>query len=620
MSHFIRRFAEKYYSWGMQKTGFSKSLKFFIVDFDKPWWKIVTAKWPLWFVILSGRVVSSVFITLVPLFVGIAFKEGLNYNFWLLSIFWFFVETWRFITVYLFNIEQARITYGLEYSAYRYFLTVDPIYHAMRTSGRLFAKIRRGSHAYEDLLMVFVYELLTIFTGTITVIGSLFVLDRTVGFISLIFLFFLSTFNIATILFNALSFEKNLIKADDDMKTVGMESLVQIELVRSSFAADQQNKEIRQKSRLAASILATHWVSFASAMFVLRIAYGLSVSVLGIYILSLIKNDAISVTLGTSFLATYIHGSYRIMRIGEKAQKVLRCIIRIQDLFDFVRTFGLQTFPVLEEETSERNIIRSNEISILVDDLDFAYTSRAQIFEGHSLHFIINSSQKNKLYGIIGPSGVGKTTLISILGGQLRPTTGAIRINGIPMYEVDDKTRRQLVALQGQTASNLSGSVRESLLLGLPKRQTLFSDVDLIAVLERVGLWGIFQEKEGLDSAVGEGGFNLSVGQRQRLNFASLYLRTKYFNPLLILIDEPTSSLDEVSEQAITDMIDEIAQDAVTFVIAHRLNTLQEAVGILDVSLLDQEKQLIFYSRKELLKKSLYYKKLISGEVSIGEE
>ena len=96
-------------------------------------------------------------------------------------------------------------------------------------------------------------------------------------------------------------------------------------------------------------------------------------------------------------------------------------------------------------------------------------------------------------------------------------------------------------------------------------------------------------------------------------------MRTTYFKPSLILIDEPTSSLDEISEQAITDMIDELARDAVTFVIAHRLYTLNKAVGILDVSLLAQEKEMVFYTRDQLMKKSAYYQKLTRGEVAIEE-
>ena len=87
----------------------------------------------------------------------------------------------------------------------------------------------------------------------------------------------------------------------------------------------------------------------------------------------------------------------------------------------------------------------------------------------------------------------------------------------------------------------------------------------------------------------------------------------------LILIDEPTSSLDEISEKAITQMISELAKTAVTFVIAHRIKTLEDAVGILDFSLLPGEKDMRFYSKTELQARSTYYEKLLQGEYSIEE-
>jgi len=616
---FLSRLAEKYFLLGMRFTGLQHTLTFPLVDFNKSWWAIPLKRWFRWILILSGRIAATFFITRVPLYVTYAIERGAASSFGWLVLAWTVIEGWRYITIWLFDIEQARISYGLHYSAYKFFLAVDPIYHTMRTSGKLFAKIERGAHAYEDLLNDFTYELLAIIIGIVTVIYSLFTLNMTVGLISLAFLLSISFFNVGTILFNALSFESRLIKADDKMKSISMESLVRIELVRSSFASDELHRAIQDKNRFAGAILATHWISFGTAMFFTRIAYGVSVSVLGLYILSMIKSGVISATVGAGFLATYIHGSFRVMRIGNKSQKVMRSIIRVKDLFEFIRGFGQQTFPVLTDEAPEKDVSDVETISVQANDLNFAYTKKAQIFEEHNLDLVVPIDQKNKLYGIIGPSGVGKTTLISVLGGQLRPSTGSVKINGISMYHVNDGTRKRLVAVQGQTASSLSGTVRDALLLGLPKDRELFSDQELINLLNRVGVWKIFNEKEGLDSEVGEGGLNLSVGQRQRLNFASLYLRTNYFKPFLILIDEPTSSLDEVSEQAITDMIDELAKDAVTFVIAHRLNTLEKAVGILDLSLLAQDKDLIFYSRDELEKKSEYYQRLVGGEIAIED-
>ena len=86
---------------------------------------------------------------------------------------------------------------------------------------------------------------------------------------------------------------------------------------------------------------------------------------------------------------------------------------------------------------------------------------------------------------------------------------------------------------------------------------------------------------------------------------------------MLILIDEPTSSLDEVSEAAITLMIEELAQSAMTLVIAHRLKTIEKAVGIIDLSLLAHEKNIIAYNPSMLLSHSLYYKQLVRGMVQL---
>ena len=146
-----------------------------------------------------------------------------------------------------------------------------------------------------------------------------------------------------------------------------------------------------------------------------------------------------------------------------------------------------------------------------------------------------------------------------------------------------------------------------------------FTDEYLTLVLERVGLWNIFQQIGGLDTFVGESGMNLSGGQRQRLNFANLYLRAIFYQPQVVLIDEPTSSLDEVSEQAITQMIIEIAQNAVTLVIAHRLKTLESAIAILDFSTLQESTNLEFVPVKLLKKSSKYFQMLLQNKIELTD-
>jgi len=251
---------------------------------------------------------------------------------------------------------------------------------------------------------------------------------------------------------------------------------------------------------------------------------------------------------------------------------------------------------------------------IILDKISFEYGEKSKVFDEHSMQV----EAKSGLYGVIGPSGTGKTTLISILGGQLKPQSGKVIINDIDIYSVGDKKRRDLIAMQLQTSTAMRGKLRYNLLFGIiPKEdgEEQYTDQELEDVLHKVGLWEIFFSKDGLETLIGEGGLNLSGGQRQRLNFASLYLRAMYYKPKMVLIDEPTSSLDEISEQSITKMIDDLSSNSITFVVAHRLKTLEKAVSLIDSSLFSQSKMIRTFTDSELRESSEYYKDILQGTV-----
>jgi ABC-type multidrug transport system fused ATPase/permease subunit len=257
-------------------------------------------------------------------------------------------------------------------------------------------------------------------------------------------------------------------------------------------------------------------------------------------------------------------------------------------------------------------------LNIEFKNVTFGYNQKELVFEQNSLKLNVSEKEKYYLYGIIGSSGTGKTTFINILGGQLKPE-GQVLVQGFNVYEIYDADRQKLICFQMQTSNALRGSLKYNLTFGLPRGLELYSDEDLIKTLQDVGLWDIFKGKEGLDTLIGEGGLNLSGGQRQRLSFAGIYLRSKYYKPKLILIDEPTSSLDELSELAITKMINDLANHALTLVVAHRLKTLDSAVGILDISTLQPRSELKFLPKNELKQASKYYSDLIDGKAKLEE-
>lgn len=620
MYPFLKKIFQKYYAFWIKFLNLENKTKILSIDFKKKWSKIITNQKKLLIISLSLEVITQIFYSLVPLLIGFIIEQKKYVYFYALSSAWIFVILCSFLSSYFAAILQVQCINSVQYEAFQFFLKVDPIYHAQRESGKLFAKIERAARSYEDFLDRIQWDIIPIIVGITTVTFSFFWISSNLAFIAFFCLLVIAFLNIGLNLLHTYSFEENLIKADDAVKIVSVESLTQVQLIRSYFASNSIANQAKNTSKQLMFKEGTSWIVFSGTNLTTNFAYFLSIFFLGLYILYLIKSNYISITLGTTLILTYLRGTHEVTRVGNRIRKLLRSTTRINDLFNFIRSFGKQTYPVLATDDHIEEIVENarslNYIHLKVTDLHFDYNPKAQIFEDHSLDLNIPRSQKNKLYGIIGPSGIGKTTLISILGGQLKPSQGIVTLNNISIYDIDDLGRKKLIAMQGQIASTLSGTIRKNLLLGLPKNK-LLNDEEMTKILKEVGIWNIFEEKEGLNTIIGEGGLTLSGGQRQRLNFASLYLRAQYFRPLLILIDEPTSSLDEVSERAITEMIKKLSHHALTLVIAHRIKTLEDAVALLDFSLIEQERELTFYKKDELYQKSIYYRKLIEGHINL---
>lgn len=620
VSH-IKSLPDKFYKFWLRLANLENKTSIFKINFHKHWMYIIWEHKKYLFIALLFEIFTKTFYTLIPIFIGWIVEQQKFIYFYILIIVWFFAIIGEYISVYFATILECQCIASIKYNASEFFLTVDPIYHTIRPTGKLFAKIERGARSYEDFLDIILWDLSPVIISILTVIVSFLLVDIKLGLLALVLLFLTAIVNILSNVFTSISFEKNLIKADDKFKIISRESLTQIQLIRSCFASNEIDQAIKQRNKELMVAEGTAWLSFGGINFITRFIYLISVLFLGSYLLNSVQLNYFSALTGITLLLTYIRGTADIILIGRRLRKLLRAAARIKDLFLYIKDFGKQTFPVfIANHEIQNEILKKREtifINLDIKDLYFDYTPKARIFENHSLHLNVPRAQQNKLYGIIGPSGMGKTTLLSILGGQLKPTQGEIKINDISVYDIDDSARRRIIAIQGQIASSLSGTLRRNLLIGVPS-EAIFSDDELIMSLKNVGLWQIFEEQKGLDTQIGEGGITMSGGQRQRLNFASLYLRANYYRPLLILIDEPTSSLDEISEKAITNMIDQLAQHALTLVIAHRLKTLENAIGILDFSLIDQEKEIKFYSKYDLEKKSSYYNRLLQGQININ--
>ena len=147
---------------------------------------------------------------------------------------------------------------------------------------------------------------------------------------------------------------------------------------------------------------------------------------------------------------------------------------------------------------------------------------------------------------ILGRNGAGKSTLLQLLSGMQTPTQGKIKLDNIELGLIDPSDVRRDMALLNQNAYLFFGSVRENLTLGAP----LASDEDIFKVLKITGAMQFVQDKkEGLDHIILEGGVGFSGGQKQALLLARLLIR----QPNILLLDEPTASIDDVSEKQFID-------------------------------------------------------------------
>jgi len=597
-------------------------LKLIEIDFSDKWWRVITKQKFYLVMSLIGEVIIDIFRPLRAFLIGWILTHGqLNYMiaFFATWVAIYFVE----LTAHLSNCRlQLTAIHSISFRAHQWFLQVDPIFHAHRSSGTVLAKIQDTSRAFGELIDALSRDLLETAVGISTAIVMLLFYSYMLAGVAFGLLLIIACITYVAVIYVIIPYEKMLLKAHAKAHSVSHENLSQINLIRTTFATDYLNNRLMRKIIKHQRKEGALWFLFNFFYLAIKLIYMSSMIIVMGYAFNAIYHGVMSVPVALGLVLSFNRGTHHITRIDRPIRRILRSIMRIEDLFSYINNYGKQSFPVLESMPDQARTVKPaqwDEITIRAENLYFDYNPTAKIFDDHSFNLTVPGDQENKLYGVIGPSGIGKSTFMLLMGGQLRPSSGSIVINGIDIYKIDDRERRKVIALQGQVASSMRGTLAYNLCFGLPKQCEMCTDELLIDVLEKVGLWEIFGHKEGLKTFVGEGGFTISGGQRQRLNFANLYLRSLYYKPYVIFIDEPTSSLDEVSELAITAMIKQLAKQSITLVIAHRLKTIEDAVGILDFSMLSQSKDIVFHPEKELAAKSDYYRQLITGHAPISE-
>jgi ATP-binding cassette subfamily B protein len=204
-------------------------------------------------------------------------------------------------------------------------------------------------------------------------------------------------------------------------------------------------------------------------------------------------------------------------------------------------------------------------------DVRFAYPTRPTVPVLDGVSFAVRRGEK---VAIVGPSGAGKSTIFHLILRFYDPVSGAVRVDGVPLPDVDPTALRRRIALVPQDAVVFAATIRENIRFGRPDASD--AEVERAAKLAHAVEF-IDRLPQKLDAPVGERGVTLSGGQRQRIAIARAVLREA---PLLLL-DEATSSLDAESETLVQAALEQLMADRTTLVIAHRLATVLSCDRIL---------------------------------------
>ena len=280
----------------------------------------------------------------------------------------------------------------------------------------------------------------------------------------------------------------------------------------------------------------------------------------------LIKSKTISAGDFVAFITTMLMLYTPIKNIGKNFNAVQLSLMAIERVFEMI------DMPVSIKDEEAATPIHSLEKEITFKNVSFSYTEEKTILKNINL-----TIPKGQTVALVGNSGGGKTTVVSLIPRFYDVTNGAIEIDGKNIKDINLTSLRDKIAVVFQDNFLFSGTIIDNILLGKPDatKEEIEKAVQMACLDEFIA-----SLDNGLETEIGERGVLLSGGQKQRIAIARAFLK----NAPIVILDEATSALDNKSEAIVQQAIDNLMKDRTVIVIAHRLSTVQNANKIVVIN------------------------------------
>ena len=501
---------------------------------------------------------------------------------------------WAFESLfqYLYSVAWRNLAQSIEHAirvdAYSHVQNLNIKWFEGQKTGNVTSILNDDINQLERFLDNGANDIIQIIVSTLTIGAVFFFISPMIAAIAVI--------PVPVILFVASFFQKsleprylNVRNAAGNLSSTIFNNLLGIMTIKS-FTSENLEKE--RVSTLSESYQSANKDAIRiSSAFVPVVRMGVLSGFLGTMVLGGLMAFSGAIAVGSFSVLLFLTQRFLwpFTRLGEIIDLFARSMASTRRIMDLIDT------PIEIKDDKDSISLENLKDDIIFDNVSFQYSDESKVFKDLSLDI-----KSNSLVGIVGKTGVGKSTLIKLLLRLYNIDSGQIKIGSNNINSIALKSLRRNIGLVSQETFLFDGTISDN--ISYPILDTHIDKIKRAAELSQCDEF-IDRFPEGYNTVIGERGQRLSVGQKQRISIARAILK----DPSILIFDEATSSVDNRTENLIQKSLKDISKDRTTIAIAHRLSTIRNADLIL---VLDDGKIIESGTHDELVESNGNYKYL----------